>query len=579
MLTLHGAGIGKGIAIGKAFVLHRESLEIPEYVLPRHYLQDEVERFKRAITEARRQLEAIRSHIPPGAPPETVGFIDAHLLMLQDELIAQAPIQTILEKHCNAEWALKIHAEALMEVFDRMEDPYLRNKKTDIDQVVDRIQRNLLRLQDQEHDQLSDGLDGQIVVANDLTPADTVMLRHHRVGAFVTNLGGPISHTAILARGLRIPGIVGLHGATRYIRNGDDLIVDGKRGVLIIAPDERLLREYRARQREFQRLRRELQVLKSRRAVSRDGERIALLANIELPGDIKTVKKVAADGVGLYRTEALFMNRPEPPSESEQFTAYVRAIKSLGGMPITIRTLDLGADKSVDGGRPSGKATVNPALGLRAVRLCLHDPGLFKPQLRAILRASAYGPVRLMIPMVSSLDELHQVLELIEETKEELRRRGQRFDPKIPVGGMIEVPAAAVSADLFAARLDFLSLGTNDLIQYTLAIDRVDDSVNYLYDPLHPSVLRLIQMTIDAGRHARIPVTMCGEMAGDVNYTRLLLGMGLRIFSMDPTLLLEVKKIVLQSDIPKTTRLAKRVLRATDTAEVHALVERLNSLP
>lgn len=576
MLALHGAGVGKGIAIGKAFVLHRERLEIPEYVLPKIHLEEEVARFQHAVEEAGAQLREIRQHIPANAPPETSSLIDAHLLMLEDKLLAQAPVYTIRNKHYNAEWALKIHSEALIDVFDGMEDPYLRNKKTDIYQVVDRIQRNLLKLQDQEHDAISGGLDSHIVVANDLTPADTVMLKHHRIGAFITNLGGPISHTAILARGLRIPAIVGLHGATRYIHNGEDLIVDGKRGILIIAPDQRLLREYRSRQKEIIRVRRELQVLKTSPAVSRDGQKITLLANIELPGDIKAVKRVAANGVGLYRTEFLYMNRATPPSEQEQFAAYVRVIKALGRLPITIRTLDLGADKQVDSGRLGGRG-VNPALGLRAVRLCLHDPGLFRPQLRALLRASAYGPVQIMIPMLSSLDELHQVIDLIRETKEHLRRGGYRFNPRIPIGGMIEVPAAAIAADLFAAHLDFLSVGTNDLIQYTLAIDRGDDSVHYLYDPLHPSVLRLIQLTLNAGKQAGIPVTMCGEMAGDINYTRLLLGMGLRIFSMDPATLLEVKKIVRESDIHKLERLAKSVLRATDTGEVHALVEQMNN--
>jgi phosphotransferase system enzyme I (PtsI) len=576
MLALHGAGVGKGIAIGKAFVLQRERLEIPEYVLPKDHLEEEVARFIRAVEAARRQLKDIRRQIPASAPPETAGFIDAHLLMLEDKLLAEAPIETIREKQYNAEWALNIHSDALMDVFDRMEDPYLRNKRTDIDQVVSRVQRNLLQVQDQEHAELTDQLDGHIIVANDLTPADTVMLKYHRIGAFVTNLGGPISHTAILARGLRIPAIVGLHGALRYIRNGDDLIVDGKRGVMIISPDARLLKEYRARQKAIQRRRRELQALKTSPAITRDDQRITLLANIELPGDVKGVKKVAARGVGLYRTEFLFMNRVEPPSESEQFSAYMRVIKALGNMPVTIRTLDLGADKQVDGGREGG--AINPALGLRAVRLCLHDPNLFRPQLRAILRASAFGPVQLMIPMVSSLDELQQVLDLIHDTKAELKRGGHKFNNRIPIGGMIEVPAAAVSADLFATHLDFLSIGTNDLIQYTLAIDRVDDSVNYLYDPLHPSVLRLIQITLNAGRRAGIPVAMCGEMAGEVNYVRLLLGMGLRVFSMDPANLLEVKKVVRESHTERLQEMAKEVMRATSTAQVHDLVAQMNHL-
>jgi phosphotransferase system enzyme I (PtsI) len=458
-----------------------------------------------------------------------------------------------------------------------MKDPYLRNKGTDVQQVVDRVQRNLLSVEQQEQEHLSDDIKGRIIVANDLTPADTVLLKHHKVRAFVTNLGGPISHTAILARALGIPAIVGLHGATRYLRSGEEIIVDGKRGTLIIGPDARILREYRSRQKAIAQRRRELQALRSSPSVTRDRRTVHLYANIELPGDVQGVRQAGASGIGLYRTEFLFMNRTSAPSETEQFNAYMRVIKALGRTPVTIRTVDIGSDKQVDG--RAGAETINPALGLRAVRLCLHDPSVFRPQLRAILRASAFGPVQMMIPMVSSLDELQQVMDIIGDVKNELKHDGHRFDPKMPIGGMIEVPAAAISADLFASRLDFLSIGTNDLIQYTLAIDRVNDSVNYLYDPLHPSVLRLIHITIEAGRRAGIPVTMCGEMAGDVRYTRLLLGMGLRVLSMDAANILEVKKIVRESSIRRLRTYAERVLHATDVRELRALVRELNTRP
>ncbi len=416
--------------------------------------------------------------------------------------------------------------------------------------------------------------EGEIVVADDLTPADTVMLKHNRVRAFVTSLGGPISHTAILARSLGIPAIVAAHSASRYVSSGEELIVDGKRGMLIIAPDRAIVDEYRRRQKDIARKRRELNRLRTSRAITRDRHRVALLANIELPADVRAAAQAGADGIGLYRTEFLFMNRPEPPNEEEQFRAYTKVIKSLPGKPVTIRTLDLGADKQVDGGRAGTAITVNPALGLRAVRLCLHDTSLFRPQLRAILRASAFGKVRMMIPMLSGQEELFQVLDLIEETKSDLKRERIKFNPKIPLGGMIEVPAAAISADLFASHLDFFSIGTNDLIQYTLAIDRVDDAVNYLYDPLHPSVLRLISITIQAGKQARIPVAMCGEMAGDPRYTQLLLGLGLSEFSMHPATLLEVKKIVRGAHLGQLTRFAKDIMKLRDTREIHVRVEK-----
>ena len=497
--------------------------------------------------------------------------------MLKDPMIAEAPIETIQKEHHNAEWALRKHSENLITVFENMEDAYLRSKKTDIDQVVNRIQAELLNLSDEDRMDIADDLSGQIVVSNDLTPADTVLFKDHKMTAFITNLGGPISHTAILARSLRIPAVVGLHGASRYIRNGEMLIVDGQRGVITISPDDMVLREYRNRQKQQSRQRKQLQKLRLDAATTEDNKEITLLANIELPEDIPLVDKVAAKGVGLYRTEYLFMNRDMPPGEEEQFAAYAHLVKTLES-PVTIRTLDLGADKQVDGGRNAGQPGINPALGLRAIRLCLQDPDLFKPQLRAILRASAFGSVEIMIPMISSLSELDQVLEIIENTKDELQLENIAFNPDIAVGGMIEVPAAAISADLFACKLDFLSIGTNDLIQYTLAIDRVDDEVNYLYDPLHPSVLRLIQNTIDAGREANIPVSMCGEMAGDVTYTRLLLGMGLKVFSMDPVSLLEVKQQIISTNMKKIKRHCQKILTTKETSKLRDLVEELNEI-
>ena len=578
MLSLHGTGVSSGIAIGKAYVLHRERPEVPEYVLPAHLVDDEVARFKAAIDTARAQLEHIRHHIPPSAPAEIASIIDTHLLILHDKMISEAPVAAVRKQQCNAEWALKVQCDLLSKVFEQMEDPYLRNKKIDVNQVVDRVLRNLLLNQDEEHEQISGALEGQIVVANDLTPADTVLLKHNHVGAFITNLGGPISHTAILARSLEIPAIVALHNATRYIRNGDDLIVDGKLGAVIVAPEKNIIAEYRQKQKDIVQLRRMLDAIRASRSVTRDGSDIALYANIELPDDMKAVNKVAAEGVGLYRTEFLFMNRSAPPGEEEQYQAYLKVVHALDGKPVTIRTLDLGADKRVDGGSRAGEAVaINPALGLRAIRLCLQDIALFRPQLRAILRASAHGKVRMMIPMISNLDEVFRVLDLVQETKADLKREGTPFDADILVGGMIEVPAAAVAADLFAPHLDFLSIGTNDLIQYTLAIDRVDDAVNYLYDPLHPSVLRLILMTIQAGKSASIPVAMCGEMAGDPRYTRLLLGLGLREFSMHPSGLLEIKRIVRESDMATLEKAAGEVMLARDTAVLHALVEKLNA--
>ncbi len=574
MLALHGKGVSSGIAIGRAYVLKRERLKIPEYVIPAAFVEDEVQRFLEAVETTRQELSDIRDHIPPDAPVEAASFLDTHLLILNDTMVSDAPIKDIRDNQWNAEFALKTQSDRLIAVFEGMEDPYLRNKKIDVAQVVERVLRNLLNPDGHEAELIPDELDGCVVVANDLAPADTVTLKNKGIVAFVTNLGGPISHTAILSRSLGIPAIVAVHGATRYIDNNDVLIVDGKRGILFVAPDAIVISEYERRARKIERLQRELKALRTSKALSRDGVTVQLLANIELPEDMAGVHQALASGIGLYRTEFLFMNRKTPPDEEEQFAAYVKVIRELPGQPVTIRTLDLGADKHADIDLPT--TAVNPALGLRAVRLCLQEVGLFKVQLRAILRASAFGTVRLMIPMLSNIDEIARVVELVREVQEELLRTGVDFDTDIPIGGMIEVPAAAVSADLFAAHLDFLSIGTNDLIQYTLAIDRVDDTVNYLYDPLHPSVLRLIAMTIDAADKQGIPVAMCGEMAGDTRYTRLLLGLGLREFSMHPSALLEIKKIVRESTIADLKQQSAQVMAARDPRAVQMLVERMN---
>ncbi len=574
MLALHGKGVSNGIAIGRAYVLRRERLKIPEYVVPAELVENEVRRFLTAVESTRQELSGIRDHIPPDAPVEAASFIDTHLLILNDTMVSEAPIKDIRGNQWNAEFALKTQSDRLVAVFEAMEDPYLRNKKVDVTQVVERVLRHLLNPDGRGDEPLPEELEGRVVVANDLAPADTVALKNKGITAFITNLGGPISHTAILSRSLGIPAIVAVHGATRYIDNDDELIVDGKRGVLFVAPDRIVVAEYEKRARKIARLQHELEALRTSEAVTRDGIAVQLLANIELPEDMAGVHQVLAGGIGLYRTEFLFMNRKTPPDEEEQFAAYVKVIRELPGRPVTIRTLDLGADKRADIDLPT--TAVNPALGLRAVRLCLQELALFKVQLRAILRASAFGNVRLMIPMLSNLDEISRVVELVREIQEELRRNGIGFDANIPIGGMIEVPAAAVSADLFAAHLDFLSIGTNDLIQYTLAIDRVDDTVNYLYDPLHPSVLRLIAMTIDAADKQGIPVAMCGEMAGDTRYTRLLLGLGLREFSMHPSALLEIKKIVRESSVADLKNHSAQVMGARDARTLQALVDHMN---
>ena len=575
MLSLFGTGIGRQIAIGRAVVLGNTERTISRHLLTNDQIDDEISRLHFAVNDARAGLIRLADNLPADAPPETRAFIDVHLLMLDDPVIATAPINTIREQKKNAEWALKLNADRLITFFEGIEDAYLRSKQNDVIQVVDRILLSLQQAPAEADNRLAHDLAGHIVVAADLTPADTVMLRHRHMAGFVTRFGGPISHTAILARSLRVPAVLGLHGTIDYIHNDDLLVIDAANNTVLVAPDETLLAEFQHRRDQAQARTLSLQSLQTKKAQTQDGLIVRLLANVELPEDLDVLPDAGADGIGLYRTEFLFMNAHQQPSESAQYNAYCQVLEHSPG-PVAIRTLDLGADKQVDGGRSNSQNTVNPALGLRAIRLCLREPDLFKPQLRAIFRAAITGQATIMIPMLSSLSELDQALMIIDEVKDELSREGIPFKSDVPIGGMIEVPAAAIAADLFARKLDFLSIGTNDLIQYTLAIDRIDDEVNYLYNPLHPAVLRLIHQVIQAGATAGIPVSMCGEMAGDPDYTRLLLGLGLREFSMECSSLPEIKQRIRESDINAQQATIEEILAASVPSQLDQLVAQLN---
>jgi len=571
-LTLSGIAVSRGIAIGKARIQQHGQLDIVEYVLPAAHIDDEVRRFEHAVERARQQLQTIRAQIPADTPQDIAAFIDTHLLMLDDSALSSAPAELIRQHHCNAEWALKMQQDALVQVFDAMDDPYLKTRRDDVEHVVHRIQQLLLHEEQPPAGVENEQEEARIVLAVDLSPGDMVLLHNQNVAAIVTERGGPLSHTAILARSLGIPAIVGVHHVHQYIRDGETIAVDANNGALLCGLDLKALAYYEQKQRKERKAQRELRKLKNEPACSLDGIDITLHANIELHEDIAAMRRAGVDGVGLYRTEFLFMNRDTPPDESEQFEVYRSTIRRLKGAPLTIRTLDLGADKEMI---PGSTISTNPALGLRAIRLCLKEPDLFKPQLRAILRASAYGPVRLLIPMLTTPDELQQVLTLIQEQKTALLAEKKRFDDNIPIGGMVEVPAAAICADIFARQLDFLSIGTNDLMQYTLATDRIDETVSHLFDPLNPGVLRLIDGVIKAGREAGIPVAMCGEMAGDPSMTRLLLAMGLTEFSAPPGSLLEVKRLIRSSHIAKLQQHIKGLLAKHDS---HAIRERIDGL-
>ncbi len=574
-IFISGIGVSKGIAIGNAFVLTREQYDAVQTTIPDYEIDSEIKRFKLALALANKQLHDIKKKIAKNTANDILVFIDTHLLMLEDPAFDEGTITNIKEYSCNAEWALQMQGDRLVQVFNEMEDPYLRTRKDDVLHVVKRIQSCLAGAENNPDGHL---YKGKIIVADDLTPADTIMMKHQKVAGFITEYGGPLSHTAILARNLGIPAIVGLHHARQLIHRDETLVIDGLTGFVINSPDKKSLKYYRAVKRDESAKRDLLKDLSGKPAITLDKKQITLHGNIDRPSDIRIIKKYDDTGVGLYRTEMLFIELNQWPDQKTHFNTYKRAVKALDGKPLTIRTMDLGADKEIQDTIDHGPMAHNPAMGLRAIRRCLKEPQDFMPQLLAILRASAYGPVRIMIPMLTNTEELDQVLNLIEEAKQRLRKKNIAFDKKIPVGAMIEVPAAALAADAFAQKLDFLSIGTNDLIQYTLAIDRIDDEVNYLFNPLHPAVLKLIHMTIKAGKKANIPVSMCGEMASDTQYTRLLLGMGLEYFSVQANALLEIKHIIINSTLKNLQTETESILQIYDNNEIKSRVQQLTNL-
>jgi phosphoenolpyruvate-protein phosphotransferase (PTS system enzyme I) len=577
--SIHGVGVSSGIAIGHAQLVSNALLEVVHYQLPANLVDEEVQRFINAINAVKHDLDVIKSQLPAGAPAELTAFINTHLAMLEDKSLSEAPKTLIREEQCNAEWAIKQQMDDIVEQFDAIEDDYLRERKHDVVQVVERIIKVLLGHPNQMPNQAKEKQQQEratILVAHDISPADAIQFKHHQFAAFITDVGGITSHTAILARSLNIPSIVALQRARDLIDDGEIIIVDGSVGVVIVNPSLEILAEYQLKQEQWQLEQQKLQLIKTTKAITIDGTTIELYANIEVPEDVDSAKASGATGIGLYRTEFLFMNRREMPDEEEQFIAYKHVAEGMHGLPVTIRTLDLGADKQMNPDTVANCA--NPALGLRAVRFCLSEPHIFHTQFRALLRASYYGNIKILIPMLSTLSELRQSRALLERAKDSLRKDNLPFNNEIALGGMIEIPAAALNAEAFAKELDFLSIGTNDLIQYTLAIDRTDDAVSHLYNPLHPSVLTLISMTIQAANKFGKSVSVCGEMAGDVKLTRLLVGMGMRQLSMHPSNILSVKQQVLHSQISTLTKQAKKILSIKEIDKIENLVLDLHTM-
>ncbi len=576
--TIHGLGVSGGIAIGHAHLVTSASLEVDHYQIPEEFIAKEVKRFDKAVKQVRTELDLLETDVNTthkgDASADMAAFVTVHRMILQDPSFSDVPREIIRRESCNAEWALKLQLDELLAHFADVQDEYLRERKTDVRQVAERVIAALGGQDSAVPEKLRERAEDTILVARDLSPADVILFKDHKVAAFVTDVGGATSHTAILARSLAIPAIVALHTSRELLREDELIIVDGTQGAVIVDPDETVLAEFRLKQHQWKLERQKLSRIKTASAETLDGVHIELHANIELPIDLDAVKHSGATGVGLFRSEFLFMNRKDLPTEEEQFEAYKAVAEGLKGKPVVIRTLDLGADKTTNG---ADQVSAHSALGLRAIRYCLSEPPLFNTQLRAILRAARHGDVRILIPMLAGYNEIRQTLAAIARAKQQLRDEGRKFADNILVGGMIEIPAAAIALPMFLRHLDFLSIGTNDLIQYTLAIDRTDDSVAHLYDPLHPAVLQLVSSVIRQANAANVPVAVCGEMAGDVNMTRLLLGFGLRDFSMHPANVLTVKQRVLMSSVADIEPAVAKILKADDPDKLRGMVEKLNA--
>jgi phosphoenolpyruvate-protein phosphotransferase (PTS system enzyme I) len=579
--SIHGLPVARGIAIGRAVLMASSRVDVAHYFVESWQIEDEIARVRAGrnavVDEIHRLQQTIALMGPKEAPHELTALLDVHLMLLQDEELISGVKHWISDRLYNAEWALTTQLEVLSRQFDDMEDDYLRGRKADLEQVAERILRYMKgapstpppagRRKTQQDLLLDDSVDVPLVmIAHDLSPADMLQFKQSVFAGFVTDVGGRNSHTAIVARSMDIPAVVGARSASQLVRQDDWVIIDGDAGVMIVDPSPIILAEYGFKQRQGELERGRLSRLRHTPAVTLDGHKVELLANIEMPEDAPAAVKAGAVGVGLFRSEFLFMGRRgHLPDEEEQYEAYRRAVEGMEGLPVTIRTVDVGADKPLDDSMRD-EAHLNPALGLRAIRWSLADPAMFLTQLRAILRAAAHGQVSMLIPMLSHAGEIRQTISLVDFAKAELDNRGVAYGP-IKLGAMIEIPAAALTLKIFLKYFDFLSIGTNDLIQYTLAIDRSDESVAHLYDPLHPAVLRLVAETIaECNAHGK-GVSVCGEMAGDVSYTRLLLGLGLRSFSMHPAQILAVKQEVLRADAARLAVWARRVLEAEDPAQ------------
>ncbi|MEL7449514.1 MAG: phosphoenolpyruvate--protein phosphotransferase [Pseudomonadota bacterium] len=577
-LMLTGVGVSRGIAIGPVRILHEIQPTLTRRKIDRRRIRGEVSRFRRAVADAIKDTQAIRGTLTGYNPEEFGAFLDGHLLILDDPGFSQPVIELIRKEAYSCEWALSVHRDHLRELFLSIDDPYLRARRDDVENAVSRVLRKLASASGTEAVKSHGRQPGFVLVTSDLAPADLIANQHSGVAGIVTRHGSSLSHSTIVARSLGIPVVASTGDALRLVCEGDSLLVDGDAGMVVANPDRSSLTHYRRVRKEVRLERKLLTELRNVPALTRDRHAVELQANVESNDELRLARNAGAEGIGLFRTEALYLNRERLPDEEEQLNVYRQALKAMKGAPVTIRTVDIWASRRVPGLDAHINTSPQPALGLRGIRLCLRHPDLFKTQIRALLRASAYGPLRVLLPMVSSVSEVRNARRIIGATLGELADQGLRFNPRIPVGVMVETPAAAVCARMLCQHVNFLAIGSNDLLQYTLAIDRADEAVQHLYDPLHPSVLRLIFDIVRAAQAGNVPVALCGEMAGDAKLTRLLLGLGLREFSAHPVALLEVKKAIIEADVSAVRTLARRMLDQSDPDKSRALLERINGL-
>lgn len=569
-LMLSGTGVSRGIAIGKVRLLHEIQPRVTASHIEAGTVDHEVQRVTDAMHAAITELRELQSRLKDKVPGEILSFFDSHLLMLEDRTLSQPVIDLIREQHYSSEWALAVHRDALMKLFDRIEDPYLHQRAEDVENVIAKVLRKLSGAREPT----TGAGDAYVVVTRSLAPADVIAHREDGMRALICTHGGTMSHATIVARSLRVPSIVAVHPALELLRESDRVIVDGDSGMIVAAPDPRSLRYYKRRRRLEKQRQRELRALADRAAITQDGLEVELLANVDKLRDASKARRAGADGIGLFRTEPMFLNRDELPDEAEQLGIYRRAVRAMRGKPVTIRTMDIWPGGTAHGLPHHLKQPESPALGMRGIRLCLAHPEIFEPQLRAMLRASAAGPLRILLPMVTSLSELHEALAMIARVRDEVER-SYAVAETIPIGLLVEVPAVAIACRMFVAHVDFLAIGSNDLAQYTLAVDREDDDVQNLYDPLHPAVLRLMVDIIKTGSKAGKPVMLCGELASDPRVCRLLLGLGLRHLSVHPSVLLEVKNTILHTDVAQIAALTRQALRSENPARTEKLLERL----